>query len=104
MRRTGGSVFFVKVDAIDFVEASRNYVKIHCGPEVHTMRETMGRIEARLDPQRLLRIHRSTVVNVDRISKIEPGIGSESVVVLDSGERLMVSRACWRDKVRALLS
>lgn len=102
--RSSGSVFFIKVESIDWIEASRNYVKIHCGQEVYTMRETMGRMEARLDPERFLRIHRSTVVNIDRIRKIEPGIGTESIVVLDNGERLMVSRAYRRGKVRALLS
>ncbi len=102
--RSNGSVFFVKVESIDWVEASRNYVKIHCGPEVYTMRETMGRMEARLDPERFLRIHRSTMVNIDRIRKIEPGIGTESIVVLDGGARLMVSRAYRRGKVKELLS
>ncbi len=102
--RSSGSVHFVKVDTVDWIEASRNYVKIHCGPDVHTMRETMARMEARLDPERFLRIHRSTVVNIDRIRKIEPGIGTESMVVLESGERLMVSRAYRRGKVKELLS
>ncbi len=102
--RSSGSVHFVKVDTVDWIEASRNYVKIHCGPEVYTMRETMARMEARLDPERFLRIHRSTVVNIDRIRKIEPGIGTESMVVLESGERLMVSRAYRRGKVKELLS
>lgn len=102
--RSSGSVYFVKTESIDWVEASRNYIKIHCGPEVHTMRETMARIERRLDPERFLRIHRSTVVNIDRIKKIEPGIGTESIVVLENGERLMVSRAYRRGKVKDLLS
>ena len=102
--RSSGSIFFVKVDSIDWVEASRNYVKIHCGSEVHTMRETMARMDARLDPERFLRIHRSTLVNIDRIKKIEPGIGTESIVVLENGERLMVSRAYRRGKVKELLS
>ncbi|MCP3959452.1 MAG: response regulator transcription factor [bacterium] len=102
--RSSGSIFFVKVDTIDWVEASRNYVKIHCGSEVHTMRETMARMDARLDPERFLRIHRSTLVNIDRIKKIEPGIGTESIVVLENGERLMVSRAYRRGKVKELLS
>ncbi len=102
--RSAGSVHFVKVDAVDWIEASRNYVKIHCGPQVYTMRETMARIEERLDPERFLRIHRSTVVNIDRIQRLEPGIGTESIVVLDGGQRLMVSRAYRRGKVRELLS
>ncbi len=101
--RSSGSVTFVKVDTIDWIEASRNYVKIHCDGEVHTMRETMARMEARLDPERFLRIHRSTLVNIERIRRIEPGIGTESVVVLDNGARLMVSRAYRRGKVKELL-
>ncbi len=102
--RSSGSVHLVKVDTIDWIEASRNYVKIHCGQEVHTMRETMARMEARLDPEHFLRIHRSTLVNIDRIRRIEPGIGTESIVVLEDGERLMVSRAYWRGRVKQLLS
>ena len=101
--RTSGSVYFVKVDTINWIEASRNYVKIHCGSETHTIRETMAKMEQRLDPERFLRIHRSTVVNIDRIKKIEPGIGTESIVVLEDGERLMVSRAYRRGKVKELL-
>ncbi len=102
--RSSGSVHFVRVDTIDWIEAARNYVKIHCGDEVHTMRETMSRMEARLDPERFLRIHRSTLVNIDRIRRIEPGVGTESIVVLDDGTRLMVSRAYRRGKVKELLS
>lgn len=102
--RSAGSVHFVKVDRVDWMEASRNYVKIHCDGEVYTMRETMARMEARLDPERFLRIHRSTLVNIDRIRKIEPGIGTESIVVLDNGARLMVSRAYRRGKVKELLA
>jgi len=101
--RTSGSVYFVKVDTIDWVEASRNYVKIHSGSEVHTIRDTMSSMEERLDPEKFLRIHRSTVVNIDRIKKIEPGIGTESIVVLDDGQRLMVSRAYRRGKIKELL-
>ena len=101
--RSSGSVTFVKVDSIDWIEASRNYVKIHCNGEVHTMRETMARMEARMDPERFLRIHRSTLVNIDRIHRIEPGIGTESIVVLDNGARLMVSRAYRRGKIKELL-
>ncbi len=102
--RSSGSVHFVRVDSVDWIEASRNYVKIHCGDEVYTMRETMTHMEKRLDPERFLRIHRSTLVNIDRIRKIEPGIGTESIVVLDGGARLMVSRAYRRGKVKELLS
>ena len=101
--RQGSTVYLLKVSEIDWVEAARNYVKIHCGREVHTMRETLTNVEARLDPDRFLRIHRSTMVNIDRIRRIEPGYGSESRVELESGTRLMVSRAYRRGRVRELL-
>lgn len=102
--RSSGSVHFVKVETVDWIEASRNYVKIHCDHKVYSMRETMARMEARLNPEHFLRIHRSTLVNIDRIHKIEPGIGTESIVVLENGARLMVSRAYRRGKVKELLS
>lgn len=101
--RQGGTVHLIKVDTIDWIEAARNYVKIHCGPETHTMRETMTHIEERLDPERFLRIHRSTLVNVDRIVRIEPGYGSESRLELENGTKLMISRAYRRGQVRQLL-
>ncbi|MEM1206770.1 MAG: LytTR family DNA-binding domain-containing protein [Acidobacteriota bacterium] len=101
--RHGSTVHLLKVHEINWVEAARNYVKIHCGREIHTMRDTLTNVEARLDPDQFLRIHRSTLVNVDRIRRIEPGYGSESRVELDDGTRLMVSRAYRRGKVRQLL-
>ncbi len=105
--RSSGNVHFVKVDTISWIEASRNYVKIHCDgrcDQVYTMRETMARMEARLDPELFLRIHRSTMVNIDRIQRIEPGVGTEAIIVLDTDERLMVSRAYRRGRVKELLS
>ena len=99
----GGTVHLLKLDDVDWIEAARNYVKIHCGDEVHTMRETMTHIEDKLDPDRFVRIHRSTIVNVDRIRKIEPGYGSESRVELDDGTHLMISRAYRRGRVKRLL-
>ena len=101
--REGGTVHLVRVDDIDWVESARNYVKIHCGDDVFTMRETLTHLEERLDPERFLRIHRSTLVNVERIQRIEPGYGSESRLELDNGATLVISRAYRRGKVRELL-
>jgi len=102
--RSGSSVFFIKAEDIDWLEASRNYVKIHCGAEVKTMRETISALEERLDPEKFVRIHRSTIVNLDRIRKIEPGFGSESVAELEDGTRLMISRAYRRGKLRQIIA
>ncbi|MEO1085176.1 MAG: LytTR family DNA-binding domain-containing protein, partial [Acidobacteriota bacterium] len=101
--RQGGTVHLLKVDDIDWVESARNYVKIHCGDQCYTLRETLTNIETRLDQDRFLRIHRSTLVNVDRIRRIEPGYGSESRLELDNGAHLIVSRAYRRGRVRELL-
>lgn len=99
----GGTVHLLKLGEVDWIEASRNYVKIHTGDKVHVMRETMSHIEKKLDPDRFVRIHRSTIVNVDRISKIEPGYGSESRVELENGTHLMISRAYRRGRLKKLL-
>lgn len=101
--RQGGTVHLLKVDEVDWVESARNYVKIHCGSQVHTMRETLSNFESKLDPERFLRIHRSTLVNIDRIRRIEPGYGSESRLELDNGTKLVISRAYRRGKVKDLL-
>ena len=101
--RQSGTVHLVRVDEIDWIESARNYVKIRCGEETFTMRDTLSNVEARLDPERFLRIHRSTLVNLDRIRRIEPGYGSESRVELEDGTRLVVSRAYRRGKVKELL-
>lgn len=99
-----GTVHLVRTEEIAWIEAARNYVKIHCDDgAVHKMRETMTRTEETLDPERFLRIHRSTIVNVDRIRKIEPGYGSESRVELEDGTRLMISRAYRRGRVKEML-
>lgn len=101
--RQGGTVHLLKVDEVDWVESARNYVKIHCGPHIYTMRETLSNFETKLDPDRFLRIHRSTLVNIDRIRRIEPGYGSESRLELDNGAKLVISRAYRRGKVKELL-
>ncbi len=101
--RQGGTVHLLKVNEVDWVESARNYVKIHCGPHAYTMRETLSNFEQKLDPERFLRIHRSTLVNIDRIRRIEPGYGSESRLELDNGTKLVISRAYRRGKVKELL-
>jgi len=70
--KSAARVFFLRVDEIDWVEAAGNYLKLHAGGEEHLLRETMGNLEARLDPTRFLRIHRSTIVNIERIRELQP--------------------------------
>ena len=64
--KSGGRVFFVRNDEIDWIEAAGNYVKLHVGADSHLFRETMNAVEARLDPDLFFRIHRSHIVNIER--------------------------------------
>lgn len=100
--RSGGKIFFVRVDDIDWIEAQGNYARLHAGERGHLVRETMAGLEARLDPARFVRIHRSTIVRIDAIREMEPLLHGEHVVVLRSGKRLIASRGC-RDRLSRLL-
>jgi two-component system, LytTR family, response regulator len=85
-------VFFLKVDEIDWVEAEGNYVRLHVGATSHLLRETMKGMEAKLDSSRFIRIHRSTIVNTDRIKELQPLFHGEHAVILQDGTRLTASR------------
>lgn len=87
-----GRVFFLKTDEIDWIEAAGNYLKLHVGRESHLIRETMNAIEAKLDPDKFLRIHRSTIVNIDRIKELHPMFSGDYDVVLQTGAKITLSR------------
>ena len=90
--KSGGRVFFLRTDEIDWIEAAGNYVRLHLGEESHLFRETMNRMEGRLDAARFVRIHRSRIVNVERIRELQPWFNGEYVVILRNGSRLTLSR------------
>jgi two-component system LytT family response regulator len=97
--KSGGRVFFVRASEIDWIEAAGNYVKLHVGTETHLFRETMNAIEAQLDPDSFFRIHRSHIVNIERIKELQPWFNGEYVVFLKNGTRLTLSRS-YRDKLQ----
>ena len=88
--KSGGRIFFVRLDEIDWIDAAGNYVRLHVNGDTHLFRETMNAIEKRLD-SRFVRIHRSHIVNADRIKELLPSDG-EHTVVLQNGARLTLSR------------
>jgi two-component system LytT family response regulator len=92
--KAGGRVFFVKTEEIDWIEAEGKYVRLHVGRESHLLREAIGSLEAQLDPEKFLRIHRSTIVNIDRIRELQPWFHNEYRVILRDGTELMLSRGC----------
>ena len=87
-----GRATVVTVRDIDWIEADGDYLTIHAGRSRHTLRETMKDIERALDPACFVRIHRSTIVALDRIKALEPYFRGEYVVVLQDGARLKLSR------------
>ncbi len=100
--KSGGRLFFLRADEIDWVEAAGNYVRLHVGGTSHLLRETMTAMESRLDPERFFRIHRSRIVNVDRIQELQPWLNGEYAVMLRTGDRLTLSRG-YREKLQERL-
>ena len=100
--KSSGRVSFLKVEEIDWIEAEGNYVRLHTGNISHLLRETMKGIEAKLDPERYIRIHRSTIVNTDRIKELQPLFHGEYAVILRDGPRLTASRGP-ENKLRRLI-
>jgi two-component system LytT family response regulator len=90
--RSGAQVAFVPTDEVEWIEADGNYARVHARGRDYLLRETMKELEARLDPHRFIRIHRSAIVNVERISSVEPYFHGEYVVTLAGGRRLIASR------------
>ena len=92
-------MFFVKVGDIDWIEADRTYVRLHAGKESHTIRARISHLEESLDPQLFARIHRSTIVNLNRVREMQQWFSGDNVVILDNGTRLRLSRH-YRDRVQ----
>ncbi len=97
--KSGGRVFFVRAEEIDWIEAAGNYVKLHVGPEAHLFRETMNALEARLNADTFYRVHRSHIVNIERVRELQPWFNGEYVVFLKDGTRLTLSRG-YREKLQ----
>lgn len=90
--KSSGKVFFLKFDEIDWVESAGNYVKLHVGSESHLLRETMGEMERKLGNEKFVRIHRTVIVNLDRIKELQPWFNGEYIVILNNGMKLTASR------------
>lgn len=93
MVKTTGRVIFLKVEEIDWIEAYDYYVRLHTGGKAHLLRQTMNELEAALDPEQFTRIHRSTIVNLDRVRELQPHFNGESLLVLEDGTELKLTRS-----------
>lgn len=100
--REVGQVVVVPTRDVDWVEGADYYVKLHVGPRVHMLRETLASLEHRLDPRRFMRIHRSMIVNLSRVRAVEAHLRGDAIAVLQDGTRLKVTRASREELERRL--
>jgi len=100
--KDGARSVFVREDEIDWIEAQDYYVEIHAGSAAHLHRETLHDMELRLDPRRFVRIHRSAIVRIDRIRRLQALPSGDAAVILRDGTELRVSRS-RREAIRAVL-
>lgn len=100
--KANGRVFFLKTSEVDWIEAEGNYVCLHVRKESYLLRETLSSLEAQLDPQKFPRIHRSQIVNIERIRELQPWSHGEYHVILHDGTQLTLSRS-YRERLHELL-
>jgi len=93
MIKLANRVVLLKVNEIDWIEADGNYAKLHVGRKAHLLREKMHDLEAQLNPQNFIRIHRSIIVNLERIKELHPHFNGDYIVVLEGGVQLKLSRS-----------
>ncbi len=101
--KSGGRVVFLRVEEIDWMSTVGNYVRLQVGRDSHLMRETMTGMESKLDPVSFMRIHRSTIVNLDRVKEVQPWAKGEYVVIMRDGTRLIMSRR-YRERLNERLN
>jgi two-component system LytT family response regulator len=100
--KASGRIYFLETTEIDWIEAEGNYVSVHCAKKSHLLRETISSLEAQLDPKKFLRIHRSSIVRIDRIQELQPWFHGEYRNILQNGTQLTLSRN-YRDKLQEAL-
>jgi two-component system, LytTR family, response regulator len=100
--KVDGRMVFVPAANVDWAESLDNHVRLHVGRETMLVRETMTNLEQRLPPDQFIRVHRSTLVNTDRIREIQPWFGGDYVIILTDGTKLTSGRR-YRAAVHALL-
>jgi hypothetical protein len=100
--KTRAGWLMVEMAAVDWIETQGNYLALHVGAQVHLIRETSARLEARLDPARFVRVHRRAIAAVDRVRELRPLPGGDATLRLDTGAELRVSRS-YRERLQTRL-
>ena len=102
MIKTQQRIYFIRTDEVDWIEAAGNYVRLHLGGKTHLLRQTMNALARQLDPDRFLRIHRSTIVRVDAVTEIQYDQQGRCRVLLADGNERTVSRE-GRKRLQAVI-
>lgn len=97
-----GQVLFLKLSEIDWIEAADYYACLHAGEQSHLLRRSMNELDGELDPALFCRIHRSTIVNLDRVRGLKSGEDGEHEVLLENGTKLRLSRS-YRKQLQSRL-
>lgn len=100
--KANGEIYFVRSEDVDWIDADGNYVALHAAGRRHLVRDTIKSLETRLDPTQFVRVHRSAIINLDRLRKLQPYFHGEYVITLQDGTTLTSSRT-YSDRLRALL-
>jgi two-component system LytT family response regulator len=90
--KTEGRVFFLDVNDIHCIEAEGNYIRVYNGQKTYLLRETISGLESQLNPKVFLRIHRSSIVRIDKIKELQPWFHGEYHVIMENGKQLTLSR------------
>jgi two-component system, LytTR family, response regulator len=101
--KSRGRIVFLPVSDIRWISAEENYVRIFTQTETHLLRETMARLEEKLDPDMFLRVHRSSIVNLQHVKEVRTEADGEYAVVLVNGEKLTMSRG-YRSRINGWLT
>ena len=104
MIRSSGKAAFVKAEDVDWIAADDYYIKLHVAGKAHLLRISMNELEEKLDPKKFLRIHRSTIINFDRVQELQQTPNGEYAVVLKDGTQLKLSRSRRERLQRFLMS
>ena len=100
--KDGNQFQFIKIVDIQWIDAAGDYMCVHAAGKTHIMRTTMKRLEASLNPDTFIRVHRSSIVNSNSIVSAAAHLNGEYILTLDGGAQLKVSRS-YRDRIKALL-
>lgn len=97
-----GKIIFVTTEEIKFIEAQGNYLELNMGKHSHLIRMRLHHLENKLDPQKFVRIHRSTIINIDRVKEMHPLFNGDQTVIMQNGKKLTMSRN-YREKLKSIL-